>query len=116
LANKDSAGVPPGSLASFFFLYQTFFFKMLLDTFQILASAPVEAGGDEGAVGEILRKFHVSWPSFIAQWVNFIIICLLLKKFAYAPVLEILDKRRNRIAEGEAKMEAIQKKLDESEQ
>jgi F-type H+-transporting ATPase subunit b len=39
-----------------------------------------------------------------------------LKKFAYAPVLEILDKRRNRIAEGEAKMEAIQKKLDESEQ
>ena len=89
---------------------------MLLDTFQILASAPVEAGGDEGAVGEILRKFHVSWPSFIAQWVNFIIICLLLKKFAYAPVLEILDKRRNRIAEGEAKMEEIQKKLDESEQ
>ena len=61
---------------------------MLLDTFQILASAPVEAVGDEGAVGEILRKFHVSWPSFIAQWVNFIIICLLLKKFAYAPVLE----------------------------
>ena len=89
---------------------------MLLDTFQILASAPVEAGGDEGAVGEILRKFHVSWPSFIAQWVNFIIICLLLKKFAYAPVLEILDTRRNRIAEGEAKMEEIQKKLDESEQ
>ena len=89
---------------------------MLLDTFQILASAPVEAGGGEGPFKEITTKFNVSWASFIAQWVNFIIVCLLLRKFAYGPVLKILDKRRNRIAEGEAKMEEIQKKLDESEQ
>ena len=89
---------------------------MLLDTFQILASAPVEAGGGEGPFKEITTKFNVSWASFIAQWVNFIIVCLLLRKFAYGPVLKILDKRRNRIAEGEAKMEEIQKKLDKSEQ
>ena len=88
---------------------------MLLDTFQFLASAPVEAGGDEGPLGEILRKFHVSWPSFIAQWVNFIIICLLLKKFAFGPVLQILEKRRERIAGGEAKLAEIEKQLAESE-
>ena len=77
---------------------------MLLDTFQILASAPVEAGGDGGAVGDILRTFHVSWPSFsLPSGSISSLVCLLLKKFAYAPVLEILDERRNRIAEGEAK-------------
>lgn len=88
---------------------------MFLDTFQILASTAADAAGDAGPLGKILQKFHVSWGSFIAQLVNFLIIAFLLKKFAFGPVLQILNQRRERIAGGEAKLSEIESQLAESE-
>jgi F-type H+-transporting ATPase subunit b len=72
--------------------------------------------GTEAAQQGFLETFGVNWPFFIAQLINFVLVLFVLKKFAFGPIQGILEERRNRIAEGEAKMEEIQKKLDESEQ
>ena len=72
--------------------------------------------GTEAAQQGFLETFGVNWPFFIAQLINFVLVLFVLKKFAFVPLQGILEDRRQRIAEGEAKMEEIQKKLDESEQ
>ena len=61
------------------------------------------------------RGVPIDWISFTAQLVNFIIVALVLKKFAFGPVLQILEKRRERIAAGEEKLAEIEKQLAESE-
>ena len=72
--------------------------------------------GTEAAQQGFLETFGVNWPFFIAQLINFVLVLFVLKKFAFGHIQGILVERRQRIAEGEAKMEEIQKKLDESEQ
>ena len=60
---------------------------MSFDSLMILAEAP-----DTGDAN-IFKQFGVHWAPFIAQLVNFVIIALLLKKFAFGPVQDILEKR-----------------------
>jgi F-type H+-transporting ATPase subunit b len=47
----------------------------------------------------------------ISQIILFVIVALALKKFAYGPVLKILEERRQRIAEGLANAEKIKQEL-----
>lgn len=51
-------------------------------------------------MGELMQKLGIDWRLLIAQLVNFLILFFLLKKFLYRPVLDLLEKRRVRIAEG----------------
>lgn len=51
-------------------------------------------------VNELLHKLGIDWRLLIAQLVNFLILFFLLKKLLYKPVLDLLEKRRVRIAEG----------------
>ncbi|MFP6878033.1 MAG: ATP synthase F0 subunit B [Roseibacillus sp.] len=81
---------------------------MSLDSLLLLA-ADSESGGD------IFKQFGVTWPSFIAQLVNFFIICLVLKKFAYGPVMDMLEKRRQRIEDGEEKLKEVEAQIAASE-
>ncbi len=82
----------------------------------LLAAAPPPSAPSTGnPVTDILHTFHVAWPNFIAQWVSFIIVALLLKKFAFGPVMEMLEKRRKRIEDGEAKLQEIEERLAASE-
>ena len=37
---------------------------------------------------------------FLSQVISFVIVALLLRKFAYKPILGVLEERRQRIAEG----------------
>ena len=83
---------------------------MLHDTILLLAS---DAGAADG--GNPLTKFGVHWAPFIAQLINFLLICLVLKKFAYGPVQDILEKRKTRIADGEAKLAEVEQQIAESE-
>jgi F-type H+-transporting ATPase subunit b len=53
----------------------------------------------------------VDWPHFIAQAVSFVIVALLLQRFAYKPILAMLEERRQRIAEGLANAEQIKQEL-----
>jgi len=60
---------------------------------------------------EILDQFGVKPILLLAQIVNFIILLLVLKKFLYKPILKILEERKDKIAEGLANAEEIEKKL-----
>lgn len=63
----------------------------------------------------IKSTFGFNWPFFIAQLVNFILVILVLKKFAFGPIQEMLEQRRNRIVAGEEKLKRIEQQLAESE-
>ena len=78
--------------------------------FPILASAEAE-----NVVSELLGKFGVNWPFFIAQLLNFVLVIIILKKFAFGPIKVMLEQRRTRIAEGEEKLKRIEKQLADSE-
>jgi len=81
--------------------------------FEILAAVPVVES--EGVVGEITRTFKI-YPWFVfSQFLSFAIVIFLLKKFAFGPVQEMLEQRRSRIIEGEAKLKRIEKQLADSE-
>ena len=53
---------------------------------------------------------------FTSQCISFIIVCFLLNRFAYKPILAVLEERRERIAEGLANAEKIKQQLAEAEQ
>ena len=73
-----------------------------------------QAGGG-GPVQEIARTFGVDWPHLIAQIISFGIVCFLLHRFAYRPVLAMLAVRREEIAEGLANAEKIKVELARTE-
>lgn len=66
---------------------------------------------------ELVKNFGIQPILLAAQIVNFLIIFWLLKKFAYKPIFEVLQKRRKEIADGvknaEESAKALQKALDE---
>ena len=62
-------------------------------------------------VNEIARTFGVDWPHLLAQIASFSIVCALLYRFAYTPVLRTLEARRQQIAQGLATTEKINAKL-----
>jgi F-type H+-transporting ATPase subunit b len=53
---------------------------------------------------------------FFSQMMSFAIVAFLLHRFAYKPILTVLETRRQRIAEGLANAEKIRQQLAESEQ
>ena len=57
------------------------------------------------------RTFGVDWPHFIAQVISFCIVAFLLQRFAYKPVVAMLEERRKRISEGLANAEKIKAEL-----
>lgn len=76
----------------------------------ILATAPA-AGAEQGFAG----TFGVHPALLLAQFINFVIVILVLKKFAFGPVQAMLEQRRARIAEGEEKLKRIEQQLADSE-
>ena len=53
---------------------------------------------------------------FLSQVVSFVIVALLLRKFAYKPILGVLEERRQRIAEGLLNADKIKAQLAEAEE
>jgi F-type H+-transporting ATPase subunit b len=62
-------------------------------------------------IDQIARTFGVDWPHLIAQTISFSIVCALLYGFAYTPVLETLEARRQQIAQGLANTAKINAQL-----
>jgi F-type H+-transporting ATPase subunit b len=73
------------------------------------------AAGSGGQIEEIARTFGVDWPHLIAQIISFCIVCVLLYRFAYRPVLRMLGDRRQLIAEGLANAEKTKAELTRTE-
>src|SRR3954464_1290235 len=67
------------------------------------------------AAQETARTFGWTKENFIAQCISFVIVALLLRRFAYKPVLAILEERRQRIAEGLLNADKIKQQLAEAD-
>ena len=78
----------------------------------IVFFAEVESGGQ---IETIARTFGVDWPHLLAQIVSFCIMCAVLYRWAYTPVLKMLEQRRKVIALGEKNAEQIKAELARTE-
>jgi F-type H+-transporting ATPase subunit b len=67
-------------------------------------------------MGDALVQLGIDWPRFIAQTINFAIVLWVLNRFAFRPVLRLLEERRARIAESLQNAERIQKELAAAEE
>ncbi|MEY2486238.1 MAG: F-type H+-transporting ATPase subunit b [Verrucomicrobiota bacterium] len=65
---------------------------------------------------ELLDTFGIEWPKFLAQLILFIIVYFVLKKFAFGPIIAMLEERRKRIEEGQLNAQKIKQQLAEAEQ
>jgi F-type H+-transporting ATPase subunit b len=77
-----------------------------MNTFVLLAD---QGGG--GQLEQIARTFGVDWRHLIAQIISFGIVCFVLYRVAYRPVLTILEERRLQIAESLSNAEKIKGEL-----
>jgi F-type H+-transporting ATPase subunit b len=72
-----------------------------------------------GGVSDVLREtaetFGWNWKLFLSQVISFCIVAYLLQRFAYKPILAVLEERRRRIEEGQLNAEKIKKELAEAE-
>lgn len=64
---------------------------------------------------DLFENFGVDWPKFLAQTALFLIVYLVLRRFAFASVITMLEERRRRIEEGQLNAEKIKKQLAEAE-
>ena len=78
----------------------------------IVFLAEVESGGQ---IETITRTFGVDWPHLLAQIVSFCIMCAVLYRWAYTPVLKMLEERRKVIALGQKNAEQIKAELARTE-
>ena len=83
-----------------------------MNQFILLASIASDLAETAKSTAE---KFGLDLPHFIAQVISFLIVAGLLTKFAYGPVLQMLDERKRRIAEGLANAEKIKAELAKTE-
>ena len=67
------------------------------------------------AFTQIFETFGVTWPKFIAQIILFIIVYGFLSKFAFGPIITMLEERRRRIEEGQLNAEKIKQQLADAE-
>src|SRR5438094_1823540 len=72
-----------------------------------------------GGITDILREtaetFGWNWKLFLSQVISFCIVAFLLQRFAYKPILAVLEGRRRKIEEGQLNAEKIRKELAEAE-
>jgi len=67
------------------------------------------------ALSNVAHQFGVDWSNFIAQVILFAIVYLVLKTYAFKPVIAMLEERRRRIEEGQINAENIKRQLAEAQ-
>jgi F-type H+-transporting ATPase subunit b len=66
-------------------------------------------------MGETLQALGIQWPKLIAQLINFAIVMFVLWKWAYKPVLKMLELRRDKVAEAVTNADKIKAELAATE-
>jgi len=66
-------------------------------------------------LSQLLASFGVYWPKFIAQIILFLIVWWVLNRFAFGPIIKMLEQRRKLIEEGQLNAEKIKRQLAEAE-
>lgn len=64
---------------------------------------------------ETLQRLGIYWPKLLAQTINFGIVLFVLWRWAYKPVLSILEQRRQKIEDGIRAAEKNQEELARTE-
>ncbi|MGB1127157.1 MAG: F0F1 ATP synthase subunit B [Opitutales bacterium] len=83
----------------------------------LFAAAPeaAEAAAEAGKLEAITGKFGVTWPTLIAQMINFGLVAVVLYFFAVKPIASTLDERQQKIADGLQYAEEMKTQLAEAE-
>jgi F-type H+-transporting ATPase subunit b len=66
-------------------------------------------------ISQIFTNFGVDWHKFLSQVILFLVVYWVLSKYAFGPVLKMLQERRRRIEEGQHNAEKIKRQLAEAE-
>lgn len=81
----------------------------------IIPTLLAQTGGFSDQLNETATVFGFHWKLFLSQCVSFAIVAFLLQRFAYKPIIAVLEERRRRIEEGLANAEKIKRELAEAE-
>jgi F-type H+-transporting ATPase subunit b len=73
------------------------------------------SSGGADILRETAETFGWNWKLFLSQVISFCIVAFLLRRFAYKPILAVLEERRKKIEEGQLNAEKIRKELAEAE-
>jgi len=80
---------------------------------------PVIFAAQGGGLADLAKttgeQFGFNKSLFFSQLISFLIVAFLLKKFAYKPIVSVLEERRKRIAEGLANADKIKQELAQTE-
>jgi len=63
----------------------------------------------------IAQMFGLSWAGLISQIILFFVVYLVLHRFAFKPIMAMLEERRRRIEEGQINAEKIKQQLAEAQ-
>src|SRR5437773_6606520 len=74
------------------------------------------SGGFRDMLQDVADTFGWNPWLFLSQVISFSIVAFLLRRFAYKPILNVLEERRQQIADGLLNAEKIKKQLAEAEQ
>jgi F-type H+-transporting ATPase subunit b len=74
-----------------------------------------EGGGIVDIARTTGEQFGFNTSLFVSQLISFMLVAFLLRKFAYRPILTILEARREEIAKGLANAEKIKEQLAQTE-
>ena len=73
------------------------------------------SGGFNDVLRDTADTFGWNPWLFLSQVISFVIVALLLRRFAYKPILGVLEERRRRIEEGLINADKIKKELADAE-
>jgi len=74
-----------------------------------------QSGGIAETARNVGEQFGFNTVLFFSQVVSFIVVAFLLNRFAYRPIISILEARRAKIAESLANAEKIKQQLADAE-
>lgn len=66
-------------------------------------------------MGELFKTFGIDWKLLLTQILNFAVLFFVLKKYAYGPVLSMLEKRKQIIVKGLEDSALAEKSLKDAE-
>lgn len=76
-----------------------------------LAAEAVQASGSVGGLGTL----GINLKIFLAQLLNFTIVLVVMWKFAYKPIVKLLEERQEKIERGVKQADEVEKRVQELE-
>lgn len=67
-------------------------------------------------MSELFHNFGVDWRLLIAQAINFLVVLIVLKRFAYTPIVQMLRRRREDIEQGLTASKEARERLAKAEE